>query len=118
MKTATLEAIERFRALADPERYRATAEQHKQELIQQGERIMLQFELTADDPNLDAAARDQMIANLEQAMASALWRIGEIDSIIAAYKAGQEAGMNRRTRRKLLKDKAGETEPLLLHPDD
>ena len=102
-KPATSDAIERFRAIADPARYRANAEQHKQELIQQGERIMLEFELTADDPNVDETGRDQRITNLEQAMDSVLWRIDEIDNILAAYTAGAEAGMNRKVRRKLMK---------------
>ena len=103
MKIATPDAIERFRAIADPARYRANAEQHKQELIQQGERIMLEFELTADDPNMDEQGRDQRTTSLEQAMDSVLWRIAEIDSILAAFTAGAEAGMNRKARRKLMK---------------
>lgn len=102
-QAGTPEAIERFRALADPNRYQANAQQHKDELVQQGERILLQHELTANDPNLPTAEKKQAIEHLEAAMESVLWRIGEIDAILASFKTGQEAGMNRQMRRKLAK---------------
>ena len=96
-------AIDRFRQLADPQRYQATAQQHKDELIAQGERILLQHELTSSDPNLAAAEKKMALRQLEQAMDSVLWRVGEIDQILASFKQGQEAGMNRQMRRKLAK---------------
>ena len=98
-------AIDRFRALADPQRYQATAQQHKDELIAQGERILLQHELTSSDPNLAAAEKKMALRQLEQAMDSVLWRVGEIDQILASFMQGQEAGMNRQMRRKLAKGK-------------
>ena len=102
-KLPSIEAIERFRAVADPDRYKKLAEQHKTELVQQGERIMLQYELSVGDPNLPEMERETMLENLETSMSSVLWRIAEIDEILASYAVGQEAGMNRAARRRLLK---------------
>ena len=103
-KTAgTPEAIERFRAIADPNRYQDVARQHKDELTQQGERILLQHELTASDPALTKQERKSVLENLDRSMQSVLNRIGEIDAILESYKAGQDAGMNRKIRRQLMK---------------
>lgn len=99
----SVEAIERFRAVADPDRYKKLAEQHKTELVQQGERIMLQYELSVGDPNMPETERETMLENLESSMSSVLWRIAEIDEILASYAVGQEAGMNRSARRRLLR---------------
>lgn len=105
VKTAgTAEAIERFRAIADPARYQETAKGHKDELTQQGERILLQYELTDADPVLTPEERKSVLANLERSMQSVLNRIAEIDDILESYATGQQAGMNRKMRRKLLKD--------------
>ena len=99
----TVEAIERFRAIADPNRYQEVARSHKDELTQQGERILLQHELTSSDPALTKQEKRSVIENLERSMQSVLNRIEEIDEILASYKTGQQAGMNRRVRRQLMK---------------
>ena len=105
VKTAgTPEAIERFRAIANPDRYRQVAEQHKDELTQQGERILLQHELTSSDPALTKEEKRSVIENLERSMQSVLNRIEEIDAILESYATGQQAGMNRKVRRQLMKD--------------
>ena len=95
--------VERFRPKANPERYRANAEQHKAELVQQGERILLQYELAVGDPNLSDTDRKTVLGNIENSMASVLWRVNELDEILAAYELGHVAGMNRAERRRLLK---------------
>jgi hypothetical protein len=100
----TPEAIERFRTLADPDSYKSAATQRKQELIQQGERILLQHELTSNDPNVSETDKVVVVGQLETAMASVLWQIEEIDEILASFKAGQNAGMNRQLRRKMAKE--------------
>ena len=102
-KLASADLIERARAVANPERYKANAEQHRGELEQQCERILLQHELTKDDPNISPAEREALIGNCEQALTSVLWRIGEIDNILGAYDRGQQPGLNRSQRRRLLK---------------
>ena len=56
MPDSIANSVARFRPKANPERYRATAEQHKAELLEQGERILLQYELTAGQPALAPAA--------------------------------------------------------------
>ena len=101
--SGTPEAIERFRTIADPIRYQDVAREHKSELTQQGERILLQHELTASDPALTKQERKSVLDNLERSMQSVLNRIGEIDAILESYKAGQQAGMNRKVRRQLMK---------------
>ena len=99
----TVDAIERFCVIADPNRYQDVARQHKDELTQQGERILLQHELTASDPALTKQERKSVLENLERSMQSVLNRIDEIDAILESYKAGQDAGMNRKVRRQLIK---------------
>lgn len=100
------DAIERFKVLADPERYKQTAQQHRDELIQQGERVMLQIELGESDPNMGAAERKAVRQQLNKTMESIMYRIDEIDAILKSFSLGAQAGMNRQMRRKLLRDKS------------
>ena len=100
----TDQAIERFKQMVNPERYRQAAEQTKDELIQRGEQLLLQYELNDNDPNLNDRDRALVSRQIGDSIQSVLWRVAECDEIIESFKIGAEAGLNRAARRKLLKD--------------
>ena len=114
----TEEAIERFKLLVNPERYRQGAQQTKDELIQRGEQLLLQYDLNENDPNLNDRDRALMDRQLKDAINSVLWRIAECDEILGSFKAGAEAGLNRAARRRLFKGHKGQDKPKLQIVDD
>jgi len=103
-QAGTEEAIDRFRRMANPERYRQGAEQTKDELIQRGEQLLLQYDLNEDDPNLNEKDRELVRGQIKDSIKSVMWRVAECDEIIESFKIGAEAGLNRAIRRKLLKE--------------
>ena len=103
MRPANEKLLERMRAVADPERYKAALAQARDEAIQQVERILVQFDLMEHDPNLRDDEREGVLSNFEKALLSLEWRIKDIDSSLAEFQEGQERGMNRRTRRAMKK---------------
>ena len=119
MKAAgTNEAIERFKMLVNPDRYRQGAEQAKDELIARGEQLLLQYELNENDPNLNDRDRALVDRQIRDSIESVLWRVAECDDILESFKAGADAGLNRAARRKLLKGKKQERPNLVVVDDD
>ena len=119
MKAAgTNEAIERFKMLVNPDRYRQGAEQAKDELIARGEQLLLQYELNENDPNLNDRDRALVDRQIRDSIESVLWRVAECDEILESFKAGADAGLNRAARRKLLKGKKQERPNLVVVDDD
>ena len=114
----TEEAIERFKLLVNPERYRQGAQQTKDELIQRGEQLLLQYDLNENDPNLNDRDRALMDRQLKDAINSVLWRIAECDEILGSFKAGAEAGLNRAARRRLIKGYKSQPRPKLAVVDE
>lgn len=122
MRPANEKLLERMRALADPDRYKEALAQTRTEAVQQVERILVQYDLMADDPNLREDEREAVLENFEKALHSLEWRVKDIDESLAEFQEGQERGMNRRGRRaagkaerkiKVLKPNSeGELEPV------
>ena len=119
MKAAgTNEAIDRFKLLVNPERYRQGAQQTKDELIARGEQLLLQYELNENDPNLNDRDRALVDRQIKDSIESVLWRVAECDEILESFKVGAEAGLNRAARRKLLKGKKQKKPRLVVVDDD
>ena len=114
----TNEAIERFKQLVNPERYKQGAQQTKDELIQRGEQLLLQFELNENDPNLNERDRALVDRQIKDSIESVLWRVAECDDILNSFKVGADASLNRAARRKLLKGHKSQPRPKLAAVDE
>ena len=99
------ELLERLRALADPQRYQQQLSEQRTAYIQRAEQLLIERDFNDGDPNMNERDKELVLKQIDEALVSLDWRIQEADESIAAFTTGQQAGMNRKQRRKLLKDK-------------
>ena len=100
----TEDVIERFRVMIDPQRYRGHSQQLKDELVSRGEQIAIEIDLSENDPMMNPEERSRVLGQLRQTLESIVWRIDELDDVVKSFDAGEQAGMNRKMRRALLKE--------------
>ena len=96
-----LDAIDRLRARADPARFRQRVRDHQAELLQEIERLLLQYDLAVSDPHLPAGERRMVVGQLERTLASLEWRLNETEAVLAEFELGEKKGMNRSMRREM-----------------
>ena len=105
MPQTPTQTIERLRALADPESYKQQLQEIRTQLIRRAEQLLIERDLNDSDPNISPVEKEAVLGQIDTALTSIDFRITEIDESLAAFQTGQQAGMNRKLRRKLLKDK-------------
>ena len=105
VKQANPELLERLRALADPQRYKQQLVEARTNLIARAEQLLIERDLTESDSNMQTIERDVVIEQIDKALTSIDHRINEVDDSLAAFETGEQAGMNRAARRKLLSNK-------------
>ena len=103
VKPGNPELLERLRVLADPQRYKGMLKEQRTNYIQRAEQLLIERDLNEGDPNLQENERTSLLTNIDKALESLDWRIKEIDASLVAFQAGEQAGMNRKARRRLLK---------------
>lgn len=104
-KAGTVDNIDRFRKLINPERFRGELENIKNQLIQRGESLIIDFDLTAsapinEDNERDVEVRDRTLDNYRNAINEIVRRIDEIDATLAEFDSGQDKALQRLSRSK------------------